>query len=159
MKFHFLLIIFLIISLIISIFYKTNYLVNSVKEGLSTIDNKFLSIYIQPKDGNGNFFLQKGYYNIGNNNMAAIPDNYVLTSDSTGIITNIQTDFVNVKQDKNGNYNIPDGYYNISNNPNAGNNKMAIIPYGFVVNSSKTGITLSPMINTIHSSLEKKSPK
>jgi len=152
----------LILSLVMGIFYNTN-CKNSVNsknlmEGLITIDSQYTKIFPQPKDSNGNYYLQSGYYNIGNNQMALIPNNYIITTDSTGVVTNNQPDFINIIQDNNGNYTVTDGYYSINNNPNANRNMMAIIPYGFKVNTSKTGITLNPTLNPINSSLSQSSP-
>lgn len=152
----------LILSLVMGIFYNTN-CKNSMNsknlmEGLITLDSQYTKIFPQSKDSNGNYYLQSGYYNIGNNQMALIPNNYIITTDSTGVVTNNQPDFINIIQDNNGNYTVTDGYYSINNNPNAPLNMMAIIPYGFKVNTSKTGITLNPTLNPINSSLSQSSP-
>jgi len=145
-------------SLVIGLFYNLNE--KNTVEGLVTLDTQYMNIYPQLQDNTGNYILQSGYYDTGNNTMALIPNGYVITSDKKGIVTNTDTDFINITQNKNGNYTVPNGYYNINNNPNpnARPNKMAIIPYGFIINSSNTGITLDPAKNTVNSAISQSSP-
>lgn len=146
----------LILSLVMGIFYNINS--KNTVECMITLDSQYTKIFPQPKDNSGNYTVSNGYYNIGNNQMALIPNGYIVTTDSTGVVTNNSTDFINIIQDGTGNYTVPNSYYSINNNPNAPRNKMAIIPYGFKINSSKTGITLDPALNTINSSLSQGSP-
>jgi hypothetical protein len=143
-------------SLLFGLFYNSNE--KNTVEGLITLNSDYMTIYPKPQDSNSNYYLQEGYYDLGNNKMALCPNGYIITNDFTGVITNITTEFINIKQDKNGNYTIPQGYYSISQNSYAGPNMMAIIPYGFIVNSSKTGIMLDPALNNINSPIAQKSP-
>lgn len=150
MKIFFLPLIFILIfSLVFGIIYNKNKIITI--EGLITLESQYMTIYLQPQDKNGNYYLQDGYYNIGNNRMALCPEDYTITSDKTGIYTKNSNNIVNINSDKNGKYTVPDGYYYINNG------KMAIIPYGFIKNSSNTGITLDSS-NIINSSVAKKSP-
>ena len=94
----------LILSLVMGIIYNTN--CKNSMEGLVTLDSQYTEIFPQSKDSNGNYYLQSGYYNIGNNKMALIPNNYIITTDSTGVVSKNPLDFISIKQDKNGNYTV-----------------------------------------------------
>lgn len=128
-------------------------------EGLVNLDSQYLNIEPQPQDTNGNYYLTPGYYAVGTNKMALIPTpQYKLNPNSTGIMldeSNVKDNANNifdVKKDSNGNYTVPAGYYSL------GNNKMAIIPYGFNKIPNDTGITLNPLINTINAPIAQNSP-
>ena len=172
----------LLISLMLGTLKPTNI------EGLVNLDSKYLEVKPRPQDESGSPQLPDGYYivetnfnaasvrpgnvatpdkvgtllNISDNTnsdamMAQIPPGYVTTPDMKGIfldITNSKNSdkIYDIKQDNAGNYTVPNGYYAL------GSNKMAIIPYGFKLNSSKTGITLDPHTNIINAPIAQNSP-
>lgn len=126
-------------------------------EGLVNLDGQYLALTAQPLDANLKHYLSPGYYPVGTDQMARIPPGYIVTPDQTGIILDVSNpansdNVVNIKPDSAGNYTVPTGYYSL------GNNQMAIIPYGFQVNASKTGITLNPIVNVINAPISQNSP-
>jgi hypothetical protein len=127
-------------------------------EGLVNLDSKYLDITPQPKDASGLYQLPENYYSVGTDyQMAPVPPGYVITPDKTGIFLNIgdinnSDKIYDIKQDNLGKSNVPTGYYELNNN------KMAIVPYGFKKNSSKTGITLDPHTNIINAPISQNSP-
>jgi len=148
----------LLTVLVISLLLGT--LKKSTIEGLVNLDRQYLDIEPQPQDVLGNYNLPPGYYAVGTNKMAVIPTpKYKLNPNNTGIMLDTSntkdnaTDIIEVKRDlSTGEYTIPNGYYSL------GNNRMAIIPYGFNKIPNDIGITLNPLINTINAPIAQNSP-
>jgi len=148
----------LLTVLVISLLLGT--LKKSTIEGLVNLDRQYLDIEPQPQDVNGTYVLPPGYYAVGTNKMALIPTpKYKLNPNKTGIMLDTSNtkdnanDIIEVKKDPStGEYIIPNGYYSL------GNNRMAIIPYGFNKIPNDIGITLNTLINTINAPIAQNSP-